>query len=102
MKFLCICYYGHSRSAAMVRCLHGHKHEAVCAGYGTSPSVLSILTEWTDRVIVMDGGFRVTYPIREGAEEKFMSFPIGPDKWSNPYHPELAALCEKWYKENLE
>jgi len=29
MKILCVCHYGHSRSAALVRMLHHHKHDAI-------------------------------------------------------------------------
>lgn len=89
MKFLCICHYGHSRSAALVRVLHGRGHEAVCAGCGTSPSVIVPLVRWADVVVNM-----VPNEVSTG-NEKEIHLDIGPDRWSNPYNQELLTLLEK-------
>jgi hypothetical protein len=88
VKFLCICHYGHSRSAALVRVLHGRRHEAVCAGAGTSPSVLPALVQWADVVVNM-----VPNEIHLDTPKQVI-IDIGRDQWSNPYNQELLKLLE--------
>lgn len=83
----------------MTRSLHARKHEAVAAGFGTSPSALKVLADWADRIIIMSGEFQV-YKLLNNQDGKTIIFPIGPDKWSNPYHPELKALCDQFIVDN--
>lgn len=94
MNYLCICHYGHSRSVAMVRALHGLGHEAVACGVGTSPSALELLAQWADGgIILAESAMGSMIPNHTMYEHKFLHWNVGPDKWSNPYHPELAALA---------
>lgn len=94
MKFLCICQYGHSRSAGLVRSLHAKKQEAVAAGYATSPSALAVLGEWADVIVICSVEYKLRRPELQHLQSKVVYFPIGPDKWSNPYHHELKAICD--------
>lgn len=101
MKYLCICQYGHSRSVAMCRELHRRKLEAVACGYGTAPSAIAVLGEWADRILILASEYTIRLPELKHLQQKVIYVPIGPDKWSNPYHPELAEICKKWFEENL-
>lgn len=94
MKFLCICNCGHSRSVAMCRSLHHKGHEAVPAGYGTASSAIPMLANWADFVVLMEPGFADAVPFY--CRDKIAVNDVGPDVWSNPYNPDLRALCDRF------
>lgn len=90
MKHLCICAYGHSRSVALTRVLHARGHEAVAVGHLTSPDALRALSAWADKILTLETSFLWFVP--EHFRMKIVDFHVGPDRWSNPYHPELYQL----------
>lgn len=92
-RWLCICHYGHSRSVALARVLHGQKLPAVAAGWTSSGDALTTLSAWADIIALMtpDGLAKIPPEHRH----KVHDFNIGPDAWSNPYHPELLAICRQ-------
>ncbi len=96
MKALCICQYGHSRSVAMCRVLHHRNHEAVACGVGTALSAIPALVAWADVIILMQGTFAWSIPKEFG--DKVVINDVGPDIWSNPYNPDLRALCDRFIK----
>jgi len=83
MKILCICHYGHSRSAALVRMLHHHKYDAICCGVGTAGEWLETLCREADMIVLMEEGFRdrIIAPF----QYKIKVMDIGRDQWSNPF-----------------
>lgn len=88
-RFLCICQAGHSRSVALARALHARQYQAVAIGCQTSPDAIAPLAEWADMVFLIDCPLeRIPAPLRG----KCVDFYIGPDRWVNPYHPELAEI----------
>lgn len=89
MKFLCICTWGHSRSAAMTQVLHRMGHEAVCAGYHTSRSSFPVLMEWADVVLVAD---EYILKYTEQTDKPVYNLALGKDVWSNPYDKHLKML----------
>lgn len=93
-KFLCICQYGHSRSVALCRVLHGKGFPAVAAGFGTSGDAIAVLSEWADVVALMtpEGVYQIPTEQRHKITK---AFEIGPDKWSNPYNQELLAILKE-------
>lgn len=92
-SFLCICQYGHSRSVACARALHIRGYSAVAAGAETCGSAIrNGLALWADAIIIMQPAFMAAVP--EQYRSKVRVLDVGPDKWSNPYHPELAALID--------
>lgn len=93
MKFLCICQYGHSRSVALCRVLHGKAIPAVAAGYSTSGDAIDTLAEWADVIALMTPEAMNRIP-KEYQEKVTLHFNIGPDKWSNPYNQELLAILK--------
>lgn len=97
MKFLCICQYGHSRSVAMARMLHGMGHEAVAVGYGTAVSAFRPLGEWADNILVVDMQYGLPF-MAMGLSHKTTPFPLGPDIWSNPYHSDLQKKCVELFE----
>ena len=90
MKFLCICQYGNSRSAALVRVFHSLKHEAVAVGVGTSPSAIEVIGDWADHICVMQPHFANYVPDR--LKHKVAVFDVGHDQWSNPYNQDLLTI----------
>lgn len=94
INFLCVCQYGHSRSAAMVRVLHGRGHAAVALGVGTAtPKIMNILSDWADVVCVMQPAFSES--ILPAYRHKVVVVDVGPDRWSNPYSQELLGILQR-------
>lgn len=92
-RFLCLCQYGHSRSAALVRILHSRGIEAVALGAGTSPSLIRDVAPMVDVIVVMQPHFADAVPV--GHRSKVVTMDIGHDRWSNPYNQELLSLVER-------
>ena len=98
MKALCVCHYGHSRSVALVRVLHGIGIEAVAAGAHTAGSrFLKMMSEEATHIFIMEPGYLEQIPYED--RDKVVCLNVGPDRWSNPYNQELLALCKKLLEE---
>jgi hypothetical protein len=96
MKWLCVCQYGHSRSVALARVLHGCGETAVAIGWHTSGNAIGTLGEWADRIIVLQADFARFVPHQY--RQKLVAaelFDVGPDRWVNPYHTELNAILRE-------
>jgi len=93
MKFLCICQYGHSRSVALARVLHGRGHQAVPVGAGTSPAAIPLLADWADHIVIVQPQFLSAVPAAYHKRTKL--FDVGRDRWSNPYNTELLDIFTK-------
>lgn len=96
-KFLCICHYGHSRSVALCRVLHGMGINAVAAGTGTAGTAIDVLAGWADVIAVMVPEAKSKIPTE--FHSKIRDFSVGPDRWSNPYNQELLAILKKKIEE---
>jgi len=90
VRVLCVCQYGHSRSVALARELHSRGVVAVACGVATAGSGLRRLAEWATHVALLDDALRGSIPAE--AVSKLVSFHVGPDRWVNPYHPELRSI----------
>lgn len=99
LRFLCVCQYGHSRSVALARRLHARHVPAIAAGVGTAGPWFPQLCAWASHVLLLDDALRGSIPAEHAA--KVVSFHVGPDRWVNPYHPELAELLERMVDERL-
>jgi hypothetical protein len=97
MKNLCICQYAHSRSVALARLLQQKGQVAVAIGVGTSGDAIKVLAPWADRIFVLQEQYKEFVPAEY--HDKVIVMDVGPDKWSNPYSQELAALLETKYNE---
>lgn len=93
MNFLCICQYGHSRSVALTRVLHGLRQNAVAIGWATSGAAILPLAEWATHICLVDG--HAMHHVPQDQRHKAVDFNIGPDRWSNPYNQELLAILRK-------
>lgn len=93
-KFLCICQYGHSRSVALCRVLHGKGIPAVAAGWATSGDAIEVLSAWADVIALMtpEGIDQIPFEYRGKVVGHFN---IGPDKWSNPYNQDLLSILKE-------
>jgi hypothetical protein len=92
LKFLCVCQYGHSRSAAMAMVWHKLGHQAVAVGVRTSPSALDHLSDWADWICLMQPNFADWVQNRH--KSAVVDFNVGADIWANPYNEELHAMLE--------
>lgn len=99
LRFLCVCQYGHSRSVALARRLHSRHVPAIACGVATAGPWLPSLLGWASHVLLLDDALRGAIPVEHAA--KVVSFHVGPDRWVNPYHPELAALLEAMIDQRL-
>lgn len=99
MFYLCVCAYGHSRSVALCRTLHGRGVHAVAAGVRTAGDALELIGQRAEKVLVLDDALLPVIP--KSLASKVVSFHVGPDRWVNPYHPELRAILEKMVDEKL-
>lgn len=99
MNYLCVCQYGHSRSVALARVLHGLGRSAVACGWGTAGTGLPHLCWWADKILILDSGF-IKY-IPETYRFKIVDFHVGPDRWSNPYNQELLGILKQMVNEKL-
>lgn len=98
MKALCICQYGHSRSVALTRVLHGRGTPAVAVGWGTSGDAIGALSAWADRIVLLEPQFIAHVPSEHRG--KALVYDVGPDRWVNPYHPELGAILLRMHEES--
>lgn len=99
MNYLCVCQYGHSRSVALARVLHGCRQTAVACGHATAGTALPVLCGWADKILILDDGFRGHIPKEHW--HKVVSMHVGPDRWVNPYHPELNAMLTEMVEKRL-
>ena len=99
MKALCICQYGHSRSAALAQVFHHLGHAAVAIGVGTSGDAVFPLAEWADRIFVLQPAYANHVPSKFAS--KVRVFDVGPDIWSNPYSQDLQFILTKMAYEHF-
>ncbi len=99
MKFLCICQWGHSRSVALCRVLHGLGHGAVAIGECSNGGAIHPLSEWADKILVLQPMFADAVPQQHRV--KIIDFDVGPDRWSNPYNQELLEILRQMVTLNL-
>lgn len=90
-RFLCVCQWGHSRSVAMVRALHAKGHSALATGVQSGGDAIPLLSQWADKIIVMQPHFAESILIQY--RHKIEICDVGPDRWVNPYHPELGQIA---------
>lgn len=98
MKYLCICHFGHSRSVAIARALHGRGLSAVAIGAHSSGDAVVPLAAWADVIFAVDPTH--AYQVPAEYRHKVKAFPLGPDVWSNPYHHDLIAKVDALLKEH--
>ena len=117
-KFLVLCNHGNVRSACMAReikDLNGPcrpenaetflkyvegwvKNEAIAIGlHANTPETIAYFCKWADKVIDMSDDIPVMQKfLNEIARVKYVRFDVGPDRWNNPFHPELRSLCQSF------
>lgn len=89
--FLCVCQYGHSRSVALAREFHKRGYNAVAVGVGTAgKKAIEALSEHATRICLLEPHYENAIPPED--RSRVWVFNVGRDKWSNPYHPELASI----------
>lgn len=93
-NILTICQMGHCRSVALLRELHHRGYSAVAIGADSSGDAITVLADWADHIFVAEKRFMDSIPIAT-IRAKAIDTKIGPDRWTNPHHPELMELCRK-------
>ena len=99
MKFLCVCQFGHSRSVALTRVLHGKGLTAIAVGWASSGDGLAVLSEWADKILVLETWFSEKIPLEH--RSKIVDFNVGRDRWSNLYNQELLDILGQMVNEKL-
>lgn len=95
MKFLCICWAGHSRSVTLARAFHLWGHHAVAIGLCSSgPELMRTLCEWADVICPLQGYFVEGIP-KEYHGKVTTHFDIGGDVWGVPYHPAMQKILDE-------
>jgi hypothetical protein len=101
MKILTVCQYGHCRSVALARVVRKANVgtdpvEVVAVGWQTCGDVaLRLLCGWADHICILQGAYMGHIPPTH--REKIVVFDVGPDVWTNPYHPDLyGRLLDMW------
>jgi predicted protein tyrosine phosphatase len=98
MKVLTMCSAGVVRSVAMAhRLKHDYGIDAVPLGHDTnSPETIEKLSEWADRIIVMQPRYADGIPkqFRHKLVPTHMT-DVGPDVWLNPLAPGLQTIIMK-------
>lgn len=100
MKYLCICQWGHSRSVALTRVLHGKGQQAVAVGWAGGSTAIDTLSKWADKILVLESSFASYVP--ENQRHKVVDFHVGVDRWSNPYNQDLLNLLKGMVEERLQ
>jgi len=99
-RWLCLCEAGTVRSATLAWVLReDHHQEAIAAGLrNLSSGALKDLCAWAKvqgdgRIIVVDPPLRFLVPLPWRSHLEVAQ--IGPDRWGQPLHPELVAVCRR-------
>jgi predicted protein tyrosine phosphatase len=102
MKFLCVCEGGNVRSVSLAFALkYPYGMEALACGWRSAcQETLAMLCQWADRIIVMQPNFAEKLP--PGFEEKVRCVDVGPDRFGNPFHPELLPFLQKTVQDWFE
>ena len=92
MKIVTICAGGQVRSVAAKAVLTEQGHDVLAVGaLNNSKQTVEMLCAWADKIIVMDDALLVA-----AAEPGKLSYlNVGPDRWGNPFHPELQSLVRE-------
>ena len=114
MKILCVCNHGNVRSACMARELKDlngpYKHDRIMlpednrieaiaiGGHSTTTNTINMLIDWADKVWMFGETPITREQIQQIAGDKFTLFDIGPDKWANPFHPDLRSIMQEILK----
>lgn len=94
MKFLCICWAGHSRSVTLSRAFHLWGHNAVPIGLCSSgPDLMKVLCEWADVICPLQNYFIEGIP-KEYHVKTTTHFDIGSDIWGVPYKKEMQKILD--------
>lgn len=99
MRVLVVCDYGINRSVTIASMLKFQKHDTIAAGiHHTSRGTLDMLTDWADRVIVVEP--HLEQFIKDPA--KVRVWDVGPDKYPRPYNKELYRKVQNLIREHAE
>jgi hypothetical protein len=92
MKVAVFCKGGICRSAAMSNELKKYGHDVLVGGLGyNSPEAIEMLTDWADRIVVMQQELAPLVP--PNGRGKMVIADIGPDVWEHSSDPDLIARC---------
>jgi hypothetical protein len=75
---------------ALARALHGRGLTAVACGFATAGDGLGVLAAWADVIFLLTPDAQGHVPAEHRG--KVVLLDVGPDRWVNPYHQELAGI----------
>jgi len=94
-KILCVCQGGNCRSVHLAYLLkYRYGVDAMAIGFErNSRETLTLLCQWADAIIVVEGKYRDEIP--DGFYEKIHVMDVGEDQWFSPNKELLALFDEK-------
>lgn len=101
-KILTVCSAGLCRSVGLadVLKLHFEPVDVVPVGIDKNTTVLPLLFDWADHIIVMQDKFAKRIP--EGYADKVLVCEVGPDVYHSSRHPSLISQVWNWTRLNSE
>jgi len=101
MKILCVCHAGHVRSVTLAAILKAdHGMDAISAGvWGNNHATIDMLCAWADRIYPVNTDECLT-ELPPQWTHKVTVFPIGPDSYGHPWHPELVQKIRRLLRED--
>jgi len=99
LKILTVCSAGTVRSVSLAHVLkYRYGVDALAAGHdGNSRETLDMLSDWADRIVVMQPQYAAGFPMRNA--HKIITVDVGPDIWQNPLDPALLKKTLRIAKE---
>ena len=95
-----VCQWGHCRSVAMARHLHGLNIKAVPCGVVAASFVqIQSLASVSHAIVCMQPDYADFIRNVVGIQHhRLLVFDVGPDRWVNPYHAELQLLVKDLFE----
>lgn len=101
IKILTVCSAGLCRSVALadVLKLHFEPVDVVPVGIDKNTTVLPLLFNWADFIIVMQEKYAKRIPAEYAHKIKVCE--VGPDTYQTPKHPHLIGNTWNWVRANV-
>lgn len=95
-KILTVCQGGNVRSVSAATILKSRGHEAIPVGhFHASDDTLSKMIGWADKVLILSEDAVTKAPFMDNnVQGKIAQLDIGPDKWGDPFSPELVDILK--------
>ncbi len=101
-----MCQGGHVRSVGLKYLLrYKYGHDVIACGWeANTPETRAMLFSWADIIVIMEKHFLEHIPQefhnKEDGSRKLFCYDVGPDRFMNPFHPELQQMLDEMIKQH--